>query len=112
METELFASVEAGDLDRFKELIKKETKETIDQVDFYGYTALHAAAENGRLEMIQPLLGQTNIYNISIWNNLPSQMPGLTLAAPLMMRPSLVCTTPWPRATWRWPDSSWRKAQT
>ena len=58
METELFASVEAGDLDRFKELIKKETKETIDQVDFYGYTALHAAAENGRLEMIQPLLGQ------------------------------------------------------
>jgi len=31
METELFASVEAGDLDKFKELIKKETKETIDQ---------------------------------------------------------------------------------
>ena len=62
METELFASVEAGDLDRFKELIKKETKETIDQVDFYGYTALHAAAENGRLEMIQPLLGQTKIF--------------------------------------------------
>lgn len=59
----MFASVEAGDLDRFKELIKKETKETIDQVDFYGYTALHAAAENGRLEMIQPLLGQ-KIYFI------------------------------------------------
>ena len=58
METELFASVEAGDLDKFKELIKKETKETIDQVDFYGYTALHAAAENGRLEMIPPLLGE------------------------------------------------------
>merc|ERR1711978_833083 len=56
METELFASVEAGDLEKFKELIKKETKETIDQVDFYGYTALHAAAENGRLEMIPPLL--------------------------------------------------------
>ena len=59
METELFASVEAGDLDRFKELIKKETKETIDQVDFYGYTALHAAGENGRLEMIPMLLGKT-----------------------------------------------------
>merc|ERR1711990_673539 len=56
METELFASVEAGDFDKFKELIKKETKETIDQVDFYGYTALHAAAENGRLEMIPALL--------------------------------------------------------
>merc|ERR1712117_59424 len=56
METELFASVEAGDLAKFKELIKKETKETIDQVDFYGYTALHAAAENGRLEMIPMLL--------------------------------------------------------
>ena len=27
-------------------------------MDFYGYTALHAAAENGRLEMIQPLLGE------------------------------------------------------
>ena len=60
METELFASVEAGDLDKFKELIKKETKETIDQVDFYGYTALHAAAENGRLEMIPMLLGKNN----------------------------------------------------
>jgi len=56
METELFASVEAGDLAKFQELIKKETKETIDQVDFYGYTALHAAAENGRLEMIPALL--------------------------------------------------------
>ena len=54
----MFASVEAGDLDKFKDLIKKETKETIDQVDFYGYTALHAAAENGRLEMIPPLLGE------------------------------------------------------
>ena len=63
METELFASVEAGDLDKFRDLIKKETKETIDQVDFYGYTALHAAAENGRLEMIQPLLGQKIIGN-------------------------------------------------
>jgi len=56
METELFASVEAGDLEKFKELIKKETKETIDQVDFYGYTALHAAAESGRPEMIPMLL--------------------------------------------------------
>jgi len=56
METELFASVEAGDFDKFKELIKKETKETIDQVDFYGYTALHAAAESGRPEMIPMLL--------------------------------------------------------
>lgn len=54
----MFASVEAGDFDKFKELVKKETKETIDQVDFYGYTALHAAAENGRLEMIPPLLGE------------------------------------------------------
>ena len=69
METELFASVEAGDLDKFRELIKKETKETIDQVDFYGYTALHAAAENGRLEMIQPLLGQKNMSHKNIWNN-------------------------------------------
>ena len=33
METELFASVEGGDFDKFKELIKKETKETIDQVN-------------------------------------------------------------------------------
>merc|ERR1712179_805983 len=56
METELFASVEAGDLDKFKELIKKETKETIDQVDFYGYTALHAAAENNRPQMIPLIL--------------------------------------------------------
>ena len=32
METELFASVEGGDFEKFKELIKKETKETIDQV--------------------------------------------------------------------------------
>merc|ERR1712142_1235893 len=47
---------EGGDFEKFKELIKKETKETIDQVDFYGYTALHAAAENGRLEMIPMLL--------------------------------------------------------
>merc|ERR1711970_800558 len=56
METELFASVEAGDFDKFKELIKKETKDAIDQVDFYGYTALHAAAESGRPEMIPMLL--------------------------------------------------------
>ena len=63
METELFASVEAGDFDKFKELIKKETKETIDQVDFYGYTALHAAAENGRLEMIAPLLGERTLVS-------------------------------------------------
>jgi len=56
METELFASVEGGDFDKFKELIKKETKDTIDQVDFYGYTALHAAAESGRPEMIPMLL--------------------------------------------------------
>jgi len=56
METELFAAVEAGDVGRFQELIKKETKETIDQVDFYGYTALHAAGENGRTEMVGPLL--------------------------------------------------------
>ena len=26
------------------------------QVDFYGYTALHAAGENGRTEMVGPLL--------------------------------------------------------
>ena len=32
METELFAAVTAGDLDKVKELLKKETKETIDQV--------------------------------------------------------------------------------
>merc|ERR1712071_658152 len=56
METELFAAVTAGEMDRVKELIKKETKETIDQVDFYGYTALHAAAESGRPEMIPLLL--------------------------------------------------------
>ena len=61
METELFASVEAGDFDKFKELIKKETKETIDQVDFYGYTALHAAGEKGRTEMIPLLLGKNKI---------------------------------------------------
>ena len=48
METELFASVEAGDFDKFKELIKKETKETIDQVDFYSYTALPLAAVQDR----------------------------------------------------------------
>ena len=32
METELFAAVTAGELDKVKELLKKETKETIDQV--------------------------------------------------------------------------------
>ena len=56
METELFAAVEAGDMDKVKELVKKETKDTIDQVDFYGYTALHAAAEKGRAEAIPLLL--------------------------------------------------------
>jgi len=56
METELFAAVTAGELDKVKELLKKETKETIDQVDFYGYTALHAAAETGRKEMIPLIL--------------------------------------------------------
>merc|ERR1711892_791465 len=56
METELFASVEAGDFDKFKELLKKEIKETIDQVDFYGYTALHAAAESGHPDIIPLLL--------------------------------------------------------
>ena len=50
-------------MDKFKDLIKKETKETIDQVDFYGYTALHAAAENGRLDMITPLLGENLTLN-------------------------------------------------
>merc|ERR1712209_118618 len=39
-----------------KELLKKETKETIDQVDFYGYTALHAACEAGHADLIVPLL--------------------------------------------------------
>ena len=53
-------------MDKFKDLIKKETKETIDQVDFYGYTALHAAAENGRLDMITPLLGEN--FNFFIHN--------------------------------------------
>jgi len=56
METELFAAVTAGEMDRVKELLKKETKETIDQVDFYGYTALHAAAEAGNTEMIPLIL--------------------------------------------------------
>ena len=32
METELFAAVTAGELEKVKELLKKETKETIDQV--------------------------------------------------------------------------------
>ena len=35
-------------------------------MDFYGYTALHAAAENGRLEMIQPLLGEVDRVQASI----------------------------------------------
>merc|ERR1712226_675688 len=43
METELFAACTEGDVAKAKELLKKETKETIDQVDFYGYTALHEA---------------------------------------------------------------------
>ena len=110
----MFASVEAGDLDRFKELIKKETKETIDQVDFYGYTALHAAAENGRLEMIQPLLGQkiNFIKNSSQHHSFSFQMLGLTLTEPRMTQPSRLSTTPWPRVTWRWLGSSWRRAPT
>merc|ERR1711892_1147331 len=69
METELFASVEAGDFDKFKELIKKETKETIDQVDFYGYTALHAAAESGRPEMIPMLLGENVVFALYVFLN-------------------------------------------
>jgi len=56
METELFAACEAGDVAKAKELLKKETKETIDQVDFYGYTALHAACEGGFPDLILPLL--------------------------------------------------------
>jgi len=56
METELFAASEAGDIAKVKELLPKETKETIDQVDFYGYTALHAAAENNRADIIPLLL--------------------------------------------------------
>ena len=56
METELFQAVTAGDMAKVKELVKAETPETIDKVDFYGYTALHAAAENGRAEAIPLLL--------------------------------------------------------
>lgn len=56
METELFAATEAGDIAKVKELLKKETKETIDQVDFYGYTALHAAAESNHPDLIPLLL--------------------------------------------------------
>jgi len=56
METELFAATEAGDLAKVKELLKKETKETIDQVDFYGYTALHAAAESNHPDIIPLIL--------------------------------------------------------
>jgi len=56
METELFAACTEGDVAKAKELLKKETKETIDQVDFYGYTALHAAAEAGHADLIVPLL--------------------------------------------------------
>ena len=37
METELFAAVTAGDLDKVKELLKKETKETIDQVMMHTF---------------------------------------------------------------------------
>ena len=36
METELFSAVTAGDLEKAKELLKKETKETIDQVRWAG----------------------------------------------------------------------------
>jgi ankyrin repeat protein len=32
------------------------------QVDFYGYTALHAAAENGHTEMIPLLLGGNKLH--------------------------------------------------
>merc|ERR1712203_608826 len=56
METELFAACTEGDVAKAKELLKKETKETIDQVDFYGYTALHAACEAGHADLIIPLL--------------------------------------------------------
>jgi len=56
METELFAACTEGDVAKAKELLKKETKETIDQVDFYGYTALHAACESGHPDLILPLL--------------------------------------------------------
>merc|ERR1711953_989481 len=56
METELFAACTEGDVAKAKELLKKETKETIDQVDFYGYTALHAACEAGHADLIVPLL--------------------------------------------------------
>merc|ERR1712180_500995 len=56
METELFAACTEGDVAKAKELLKKETKETIDQVDFYGYLALHAAAEAGHADLIVPLL--------------------------------------------------------
>merc|ERR1711971_855922 len=56
METELFAACTEGDVSKAKELLKKETKETIDQVDFYGYTALHAACEAGHADLIVPLL--------------------------------------------------------
>jgi len=50
------AACTAGDLAKTKELLKKETKETIDQVDFYGYTGLHMACENGHPDLIVPLL--------------------------------------------------------
>ena len=52
METELFASVEAGDLDKFKELIKKETKETIDQVIFsFCQYAMHTVLNTEEAEI-------------------------------------------------------------
>ena len=112
METELFASVEAGDFDKFKELIKKETKETIDQVDFYGYTALHAAAENGRLEMIAPLLGERTLVQLYCYAELSYQRPGLTSTEPPTTRPSRLSTTPWPRGTWSAPGCWWREGRT
>ena len=40
METELFASVEAGDLDRFKELIKKEIMNSMSDQIFPTYRGL------------------------------------------------------------------------
>ena len=44
----------------------------LSQVDFYGYTALHAACEAGHADLIIPLLGDYNhnedIYYISWWS--------------------------------------------
>merc|ERR1712032_596003 len=80
METELFAACTEGDVAKAKELLKKETKETIDQVDFYGYTALHAACEAGHADLIVPLLRLEQ-----------------TSTEPPMTPPSHPSTTHWPR---------------